>query len=379
MLRTVFVLLIGVSSAAVALAQPASPEAAVAALQRAGFESVRAEAGPEGWVLGFENRRYRYDVRALSVAREIVPEARRVVLYRRGWPLVTLAEAGDGWVLQDVAPEGPSAPARAPARWTLDLLLRPQLAAEFGNFDDPVESQVNVVPEAALQLWKGALARIQWIIPLQNELGDEGDEMRPGLMTLGQVWRFPGAIWASASAGVFTQKRYGLELETLRFFARGRLGIGARLGYTGYLAYRDRTWLYDDLDTVTWSLYGTAALWPALGLAAHVGVSRFLDGDSGLEVAVRRAFGEVEVAFRGVHTTAGTNAGFTIGVPLPVGRHLAPRRVRPRTAERLAWTYWYRSLPDVGRTYATGQRLDAFWEDLHPAYLPARLHREARR
>lgn len=355
--------------------QTRAPSEAASALQQAGFEGVRVAEGSDGWVLAFENRRYRYDVRALEAAEAVVPEASRLVLYRRGWPLVALAEADGVWRLQEVAPAGLAGPTRAPARWKLDLVLRPQLAAEFGNFDDPVESQINLVPEAELLLWKGARVLAQLIVPLQNELGEEGDEVRPGLLTMGQVWRFPAEIWASAAAGVFTQKRYGLDLEALRFFGRGRLALGARLGYTGYLAYSDREWLYDDLDTITWSLYGTAALWPALGLAARVGVSRFLDGDTGLDVDVRRAFGEVEVAFRGVHTTEGTNAGFTIVVPLPAGRHLAPRRVRPRTAEDLAWTYWYRSLPGVGRTYATGQRLEAFWGDLHPAFLPARLNR----
>lgn len=338
-----------------------------------GLEGIRIEPGGVGRRVGYENRRYRYDVRALNEALEAAGPGVALVPYRRGWPLMMVEPGTDGtWRIAEMAPERLGGAVADPSRWKLDLVLRPQVAVEFGNFADPVESQLNLVPEADLQLWRGARVLAQLIVPLQNELGDAGDEVRPGLLTASQVWRFPRGVWASVAAGYFSQRRYGVDVEALRFFGRGRLGLGGRLGYTGFASYTNGEWLYGDLDTVTWTAYATVAVWPALGLAVQPAVSRFLDGDVGVQLDVRRAFGEVEVAFRGVHTDHGTDAGFSIVIPLPGTRHLRPTRVRPRLAEELTWTYWYRALPEVGRTYRTGQRLEELWGELHPAYLRGR-------
>ena len=347
-----------------------------AELAERGLEAVRVAPGSGGPVVAFENRRYRYDVRALREVAAAAGPSAVVVPYRRGWPLMALAPGPDGSLrVVDSAPARVGGRPLNPSAWTLDLVLRPQVAFEFGNFADPVESQLNLMPEADLRLWRGARVLAQLIVPIQNELDEAGDDVRPGLLTASQVWRFPEGIWASATAGYFSQRRYGIDLEALRFFWNGRIGLGGRLGYTGFAAYANEEWLYDDLDTVTWTAYATVAVWPELGLAVQPAVGRFLDGDVGVQVDVRRAFGEVEVAFRGVHTEHGTDAGFSLVVPLPGSRHLEPMRVRPRLAEELAWTYWYRALPDAGRMYRTGQSLGELWGELHPAYLQARLQR----
>ena len=240
----------------------------------------------------------------------------------------------------------------------VDVLFHPQFKAQFGNFDDPigVESQVNLAPEVRAALWKGMTVSGQLIIPLQNELEEEGNHWRPGLLTVSQFLRLPRDTFASATLGYFTRHRYGGDLEVRKYFANRRCAIGANLGYTGYALYREGIWYYSGVDLLTTFL--NAGYWfPRFDLTLTATYGKFLYGDKGWRFDILRRFGEVDIGFFALTTETGSNGGFNFSIPFP-RKSLSVGPVRIGPAKEFPWEYRYKGLPNNGIRYKTGSSVD---------------------
>lgn len=82
-----------------------------------------------------------------------------------------------------------------------------------------------------------------------------------------------------------------------------------------------------------------------------------------------RQFREVDFGFFLLRSAAETNTGFYFSVPIFLRKHLAPRRVRIRTADYFSWEYFYKGFPESGTRYQTGNSLNDFMKRLHPDYV----------
>ncbi|HMB93803.1 MAG TPA: YjbH domain-containing protein [Rhodothermales bacterium] len=390
------------SSKAVAQDQPSHLSELVSrALVDKGFENVSVAEDPGRVVATFENRIYRYDARGMQEAIKaitplledtfqliLIPRRKGIRLGAVSVPVRSYYAFKRGEISKDVfissievsldlpnnTELGRSGKANKTAFRT-DVLVRPQFVAEFGNFDDPVESQINLVPEVSLFLWQGASLTAQLILPIQNELAEQGNYVRPGLLTMNQTVRAPGNIFASMTLGYFTRNRYGLDSEARAYAFNGRLAAGIRAGYTGYLSYEAGEWLYGDLDALTYSADIAYQVLPQYNFTLRGTYAKFLFGDTGWRLDAHRSFGEVEIGLFGMlaDTRASSNAGVRITIPLPFSKHAKPARLRARTAEQFQWEYRYRNLPLEGKQYASGGALSDFWGHLTPTFLKNRL------
>lgn len=376
---------------------PETPDELTARLVAEGFENVSVSHGAGKVVVRYDNRVYRYPARALqrviliAGAQHSDAETITIVPLSGGIPLFSLTFLGASYrewqagrrpletfletleIDLDVTPGPDGARSRGvnPHTWKLDLVGQPQFAADFGNFDDPVESQINLSPIATASLWRGMRVTTQLILPLQDDLGGGG--IRPGLLTASQVVRLPFATFAAVDAGYFTNNRYGFQTELRTYLLEGRAYVGGQASRTGYARFSDRTWNYGGFDT--WSLFARAGVvaWPEHQLALHATYGRFLFGDTGLRFDVQRAFGEVEIGFFGLLSGGEKNAGVNLSIPLPGSRYARPGRFRVRPARAFAWEYRYRKIPRTGLSFDAGHDLDALWQDLHPATVRAQL------
>jgi hypothetical protein len=93
-------------------------------------------------------------------------------------------------------------------------------------------------------------------------------------------------------------------------------------------------------------------------------VGRFLNGDSGAAAELSRLFGNTELAFYLRSTDFASFAGARLGIPLTLGRELAPWRVRPRlpdlyTQEQGTVVFARANVlrRDVGRSLATDHEI----------------------
>ncbi|NNF03757.1 MAG: hypothetical protein HKN17_04760, partial [Rhodothermales bacterium] len=248
-----------------ALAQRSVEDRITDRLVDRGFESVHVASVDGRLEVEFENRVFRYDVTAMQEAAEIVfsttgaPDGLTLVPLRRGVRLASVRLNREGYLSlrretaePDEAPSIISARTDVPVRtyerglseifsggrnsssFKLDVAVHPQLVAQFGSFSDAVRSQINLVPAASINLWYGMQLYGEVIVPVQNDLDEADDEVRPGIISANQTLRLPGGVFVSASAGAFTRDRYGFDFEVLSSFIDGRIDVLGRIGRTGY-------------------------------------------------------------------------------------------------------------------------------------------------
>jgi hypothetical protein len=368
-------------------------------LLRHGFENVAVVRDSAGWIVAYENRVVRFEARALREALQIV--ARRVerggrcvlIPQNRGVPLIAVsadsavlsfcANAGTGEALPA---SGFAASLDVEPYWTrvrglprenspyrkADIVVHPQFRAQFGNVLDAVQSQVNLAPAVSTVPAGGLSVSAQWIFPLQNELGYEGDHDRPGFLTVNQTVRMSGRTFVSGTIGYFSEHRYGADLEILKFSRNGRWAADFNAGFTGFAAWVDRGWIYSDPADWTFFCEGAYRV-PSLDLTLKAGAGKFTYQDNGVRVEAVRQFGETSVGFYAVDTNRGKNGGFSVSIPVFPSRRLSPRRIRVGPALVFPWSYRYRGLPDFGIRYETQNGLDDFMKGLNPDFVKSRL------
>jgi hypothetical protein len=366
------------------------------ALMRQGFENVAIYEDTSQIVVTYENRIYRYEVRALREVMKIAASnfsGRNVaiVIQHQGIPITAvigklLQSSGENrdilvnykWnTTFDVEPYWKKVrnihKSRASYR-KLDVVLYPQIKAQFGNYNNPIESQVNIAPALHTTLWKGMSLMLQWIVPLQNELGYEGNHGRPGLLTLSQWIRMPFNTFFSTTTGYFTEHRYGFDFECIKFWDDGRWMVLGNAGYTGYASYLDKTWYYSDLDRWTWFL-GGAYRFENLDFTIHTTYGQFLYADKGWRIDFSRQFGEMEIGFFAMKTEGGGNGGFNFSLPIFPMKRLKPYRVRVSPEAHFPWEYRYRGLRVYGREYKTCEQLDFVCETWNPLFINNQINK----
>jgi len=377
-------------------------------LVKNGFENVAVVLEDRHVIVTYENRIYRHEIRAaqevMALLASLLKEGMKITLIpqNRKIPLVAISLSPDDYpalangkashsnffsrpeVSLDVDPvwkKVRALPKANSSSWKFDLVVHPQVKAQFGKRSDPVESQINLAPELNVLLWKGMSISAQWIIPLQNQLVEEGGPAslqnqhrkegnftRPGLLTLNQIFRAPKNTVISATLGYFTQHRYGADTEIKKHFFNGRASLGANLGYTGYAAYLKGVWSYSTIDLIT-ALVNAECRLSRFDLSLRATYGKFLERDKGWRIDIRRQFSETDIGFFVSNTGAGTNGGFNFSLPIFPSKHLPPGPIRARTASYFPWEYRYWGDLDSATRYNTGNPIEAFMKRLNPDYI----------
>jgi hypothetical protein len=370
-----------------------------------GFENVAVVVEDRQVLVTYENRLYRYEVRAvkeilkivLPLAQEVtsitlIPQYRKIPLIAITLPVEEAIVLSNGHtspatsfftveVALEVDPIWQKLQATPKANSSLrklDLVAHPQFIAQFGDYSEIVRAQINLAPEMTTSLWNGMSLSAQVIIPLQNEFEEEGNYWRPGLMTVNQILRLPQNTFASITIGYFTQDRYGADLEAQKYFFNGRASVGANVGYTGYASYFKGKWKYSRFDFPT-ALVNSEYRFARLDLTFRAMYGKFLYQDKGWRWEILRQFREVDIGFFAINTTTGTNLGFNFSMPIFPPKHLPAGVVRVRTANYFPWEYRYWGIWESGASgyrYNTGNRLDDFMKRLHPDYVKNQLLRQ---
>jgi hypothetical protein len=352
-----------------------------------GFENVSVILADRRAILTYENRMYRDEIRAAKEVMALLApqvegkESITLIPQNRKIPLVVITIPADEKLASaiDVSLDVDSIWGKIQctqkansSSYKFDIVVHPQFKAQFGDHDDPVESQINLAPEIKMTLWKGMSLSAQLIIPLQNELGGDGDYWRPGLLTINQTFRLPRNTFVSATMGYFTQHRYGTDLEIKKYFANGRWLIGANVGYTGYDSYLKGVWYYAGLDVLT-AFFNAEYRVAQYDLSLRATYGKFLYGDRGWRFDILRQFGEVEIGFFALKTERGHNGGFNFSIPIFPPKYLptGPGRISP--AKAFPWEYRYKGLPNDGIQYKTGNSIDEFIKRLNPDYIKTQM------
>jgi hypothetical protein len=260
----------------------------------------------------------------------------------------------------------PARPKRNRSYRRFDLSVGPTFAVQFGQLDDAVRGNLNIVPQVETALARGILLTGQLVIPIVEEIESASSGVRPGRIT-GDLLRRRGPLVGVFRAGLFDAERYGFSLVAGGWTWQDRFLISAQGDLTGKLALRDGEWEYSDLSVFTYAL--AAQYWyPLLDVTLRASFVRFLGEEHGVRIDLNRLFGELEIGFFGIQTESESIGGFLVYLPLPLPRYPRPRAVRLKTVPGLTWEY-RAEVSRHGRMLGAGLSVTKLYKDLAPSFI----------
>lgn len=366
-----------------------------------GFENVIVSEIDNNLTVAFENRRFRSDSRAIVevlwiVNKYVENETVVLVLELRKIPVLMVEvdlysfEAFDKGIISSVVfSESVKTSMDVDAilkklnqfekqnnsSFKADLVVIPEFKAQFGNYKDPLESQVNLIPELVTHLWKGASFSGQVVVPIQNDLDAEGDMIRPGLITYNQLFRIKDEVLISLASGVFSNNRAGVDVDLKKYLLNGQVAFGARLGVTDYINFTGFQDKYYQDNVLLQAFMNVQYHNPDYDLIMKLSGGLFLYQDVGVRFDISRQFGEAAIGFFALSTNGELNGGFNFSIPLPPRKYTKLRSVRIRPSESFYWGYRAKGFPQEGIIYGTGQSVDGMMNELNPDYVKHQIIR----
>ena len=375
-----------------------NPEGLLEELIKTGFENVAVKKNSGGTVIYYENRIYRLDIDAIKdVIKIAIPYLQKgdmltLVPQKRGIPVVYIEvaqedcsnycagkiSASEFGRLLKISMEKEELSGFEDQQMEnssysrFDLVIKPGFSFEFGPYQEPVMWQFNILPELKTSLWKGMDLSYETVLPVHNDFGRRYDSVRTGTAVINQMLRFPGSLFVSASAGIFTQNRYGFDFETRKYFCNGNLSIGLDMGYTDYVSFSGYNKIYYSNKFIFTGNVSADYRFEEYDLTVGVSAGKYLYGDTSLRFDINREFGETEIGFFVLRSTAGVNnGGITVSVPLFPSKWMNPGFIRVVPAESYSTSYIVKSNVNdlIGLRYNTGSRINSFLKKMNPDFI----------
>lgn len=366
-----------------------------------GYENVEIYQKSDTLSIFFENRRYRFEPRGLANVLNLISENYenpdvivRLVLLKNQVPMIKLVLALDsykmylsGGITSEEFSNGMKASLDVSdiktrsgivsnaSTFKTDVVVIPVWSAKFGNFDNPVESNINLIPELNATLAKGLTFKGQMIIPIQNDFFfvAERETIRPGSITLNQFVSLTDNFYLNITGGCFDKNRAGLNLDVKKVFGEGQFEIGTNVGFTGYYSFTGiETEFYDQQKYLTLILNSQYRYKP-YDLLIRMDVGNFLFNVPAIQFEVLRQFGEVEIGFFAIATQDDYDGGFRFSIPIPPPKYTKMKWLRVRPSDSFKWKYRAKGFPQNGVTYNTGYSLTEDLMEYNPDFIKKRL------
>jgi len=367
-------------------------------LSDGGFENVSSLIDESKLIITFENRRYRSQARGLAEVLKIISNSGCInenseiflILFHQKVPMVMVS-----LVLRDyrnfvktesrefsftdninvtlefesVWEELKVAKLLNSSKYKSDIVVIPQFRAQFGKFTHPVESSINLIPEYNLSLSKGLSFKAQLIVPVYNDLDEEGDLVRPGIIALNQFVQLKDDVFFDFTVGCFDKNRAGGNFEMKKYFSNGRLSIGANVGYTTDYSYTGVATDYLVDENYLTALLSADYRYEPYDLTGRVQAGNFLYNELGVRCDLLRQFREVTIGFFVLATESDLNGGFNFSIPIPPRKYTRPKYLRVQPAEKFSYEYRAKGYPTSGTMYNTENELFKLMSEYNPDFL----------
>lgn len=370
-----------------------------------GFENVATLATDTDVIITYENRLYRSEIEAVSkifgLVRDLsiksfvnlilIPQNRKV-------PLVSISV--NCGVLQDCVDSQLTSEAFAErinisfeiddyirmfegvkklnsSAYKFDYVIAPKFAAELDEFGDPVKLQIGLAPRLETSFGKGSLVKSEYIIPLVHrdfKVGDPVDPFRPGIININQTIRFPNSFFFSSTIGLFTQNRFGIDLEMRKYLFNGIVSLGTNFGFTGGARFYNKKYETSILEDFTWFLDADVRI-PDYNMSISASYGQYIFQDRGFRIDVSRQFGEVDIGFFVTSTSSDKlgklkGGGFNFSIPIFPSEYSEPAFARVRPDDYFSWEYDYNNFVYFHqKRYNTGNSIKAFIKRMQPDYI----------
>ncbi len=313
-----------------------------AALENQGFSNVRVAQGDSLTVVTIQNDAYKLQATGIAAAVRTLEnegisenEVVKLIVLDYDVPQVTLTynpAVGDwkashhldkeDWKLARTAVKTGSSFGK------VDIVVYPQVSLMNLIITQVYQSLWQLSPAVELTLWPGSKFSYQLKIPVYNDgYGERESKVHPGMITLSQRFRLPYDIMGRASAGVFSNNRYGVALDLKRRFAFAPwLMLEGGFSMLG-LCYFDGFTFHVSPELKPYWYAGGNIFWPKAQTEFRGRVQKFLLDDYGVKAEMIRHFRHCSIGFyveKGLNTYAHTNGGFRFQIALPPYRYKRP-------------------------------------------------------
>jgi hypothetical protein len=320
------------------------PDSVLAELAASGLENLSRAARDSAALVTYENRRFRLSTEAFARVARVVPAPFHAFERRLGLVCAQIDSADGRFRVAYPSDAGfrppPHTPTLWPTRWLADLDVVPLITYELGRIFSPVQVRVELQPSLSFSPWPGGQATAAIILPLRNDfeptaLEPDLNRVRPGPLSFHQFLWLRGVALLSASAGYFGDERYGGSIGVARPLYQGEVLLDAQADLTGFLAFPETGVLYSAARHVS----GFAGLtWrprvPGVDLALTARAARYLYGDRGLELEMRRTLGDLDLAYFVQANNGPSVNGVRVSVPLPPAHRATGAPVRVQLVPR---------------------------------------------
>lgn len=262
------------------------------------------------------------------------------------------------------------------SNFKFDLVINPSIKYQLGAFNKPFRGYFSLDPDLRSGFWKGMQIKYEEVIPLFNEFGTRDDSVHTGSVTLNQTFRLPNNLFLSSTLGVFTNDRYGFDLEFKKYFMNGDISFGGNFGFTSYISFSGlNRILYNDKFIFTGNLNSEYRI-QKYDLTLGLSMGKYLLDDNTIRFDINREFGEIEIGFFAMRSFGGiSNGGVILTVPLFPSKYWNPSTIRPRITETYTLSYLVTAdLKDqIGKRYNSGNRINSFIKKLNPGFIKRSL------
>ena len=368
-------------------------------LSGSGFENVNVLSQENTLLVALENNVYRWDVEAIAVALDtFVAHSEKhtlisLYLLNHGIPQIQIRVPAQKWLAyrKGALPKSGMDDAlqvtyQIDKKYKLldnknilngnifkvDIVLYPQLALQNTGFNQIYETQLNLAPALEVDLWKGMQFTGQVIFPIVNDLGPQGDEIRPGFVSLSQNFRMGKSFFARAVVGNFNANRYGIDATVFHPLYKDRIEIEGNIGLTGSSYFYGGDWIRSNINQLNWFVK-TRYYDANYNLQVAMSYGRYINGDYGVRGDITRHFGAVSIGFFAMYSGGKPNGGFHFALPLMIKKRNRKRKLRVIPAPYFDWEYNAGTEFEKGRYYETRPNANRTENNYNPIYIKSQL------
>jgi len=371
-----------------------------------GFENVTVATENDKLYIGYENRRYRLGSRGMAELLVTLSNSGivagnkelNIVLLDQKTPIILVKVLKDDVVnyltgnlsvadfrskvnvsyeCEDIYSRIAKLRSTNHSEFKADVKIIPQVRTLFGDFDNPVQSNINLIPDYNTVISKGLSIKAQLILPIQNDFyfDEEGKKVRPGIISINQFVRLKDDFFLNLTAGFFDKNRAGGNFEMKKIFANGKFALGGEIGYTTDYSFTGLTTEYFEDENYLTALASFEYRYHPYDLTGRIQLGNFLFNDQGVRFDVFRQFGEVNIGFFAFMTDEVFNGGFRFSIPIPPRKYTKIKYIRVRPDEKFSWAYKAKGFPRAGAYCNTGYNLSESMVEFNPEFFKEQLIR----
>ncbi|MFC0181216.1 Exopolysaccharide biosynthesis protein YbjH [Pseudarcicella hirudinis] len=308
--------------------------------------------------VSYEQRLYRNPLMGALELRAILRDssASYIPLFQ-GVPMAAYKIGKDGIEVRELSAFSRENIPFSSRKYKFDFWIQPQFIANFGNYNQPVQSKTNILLNTQIYLSRGLVLNGGVTFPIVNDLDGQQLNIRPAPIYLNQFLALGKSNFMSISCGLFYNDQYGINVQYRKNDFNSNWSYGLEGSLTGFYFFPANGIYYEKLDQFMMLGDVTYRLDRANFLVKLSG-GQFMYQDRGARIDLIRQFSTVDIGFFVMKTGNGATLGFNLAVPLFANPILQGKSARLRMVDEFRWEYNYTRGYNIGERYRLGYQLD---------------------